>query len=1500
MLENALDYEGLRYYDEKVKNYIDIEHQDIIDELNEKIDETNVSAQAIGSPLLLTDSTAGNIVNFKGYGKSKQKQYSGKNELKCSDLTTKTINGVTFTPVYDNDENLLYVNVNGTATALCEYKIASNVEVLANEQILSGCPSGGSTSTYELQLYSSAQGGAIARDFGSGKVTTISGTATTYILVRSGVAVSNLRFYPMISKEGGEYEPYVGGTSSPNPSYEQRINAVGDKGWFDGELLQGYYNTSTGELVSNVSYVCNKNKIPCTANDEIHLLYGDTANALGLYFFSKDGSYISQVVNNSASEVTATAPTNTGYCTFIVNETVISPTTAKHICVTINGMYALIVKEGNKNLLNVPSSITLSASGYVFVNKPVSLKANKTYTFSFVSSVTQGPQTQFVINYSDGTSQSLPTLSTTAGQKTTQTFTPTKDVISATYYSANAMTVTECMIEEGAIATDYVEHESKTTYIPISQPLRSSLDKTVTDEVYKVDGKYIVERKFVERIVTNTNAILHSTSYLYISSGSSWVSDFKKGSRNVMSEYYRNNGTFSIVEGNIFNDSSGNLIICDTRFASADEAKTWFDENPMRLIAQLATPTIEVLDQAPFYEMRTFDEVTHIECEAEIEVEYFRDTENGQVVADVYSSGCNILAPTTKAYVTGTTTATTNVGSQVFDTGVYLGDTPGELVATTFKGDLEGNAKTATNATSATNASTATTLSGLTATVAELNYVDGVTSNIQTQLDGKAATSHGTHVPSACTTITDWNSATTTGWYMGNSATNAPTNGVWYMGYVVAHTANYVYQEIYQFTASTDAKAISKYIRAKMNGTWGAWVDVTVQKKVPSDAVFTDTNTTYTLSTITGTLAVSKGGTGATTLASGQALIGNGTGAVTTRAICAKTAVGSLDYSTTNANYLVDLSALAYWDGRYGNNSNLTYCKHGAFGAAATKGVDTAATNGSANLITSGAMYTALAGKANSSHTHDTVKGIYTTSGGQQAPSYIAGGTVRFNMWNAFKGLTAPWGSGGYIDCLLMDCYTGSDVPYVTAFGILKASGNPRAFLAVGAKGNTTTWASQTEIITSANIGSQTVATAGTCTGNAATATTLSSTLAISKGGTGATTAAGAIQNLNPTAFATPAYIFTMGSSGYTGGGGYTTIAQLKTTLGLGSAAYTASTAYAAASHGNHVPTTQTANNAVFLRNDNTWATVTPANIGAATSDHTHSGYSASTHRHTSESISPSSIELTPSTSTTNGGFIDFHYAGSTADYTSRIIESASGTLQISGKLAMGSNIVMPNNVTIQGKNTSGSTLALVYVNNYNNVMVGSSSAATYVDGNSASGVTLRTNGNAVCAAVMYTTKPVLRPSSTGTGAANLGNETYRWLTVYTQNAVSVSSDRRLKANIEDITDKYIKLWDYLKVKKFTLVNMQDGKLRIGYIAQEVEEAMEKAGLTLQECAFIHKDWVDRSQAEGSDNYVGYEYALDYDALATLTTAKVKQLTKKIDDYESRIASLEAKLQMIG
>ena len=41
----------------------------------------------------------------------------------------------------------------------------------------------------------------------------------------------------------------------------------------------------------------------------------------------------------------------------------------------------------------------------------------------------------------------------------------------------------------------------------------------------------------------------------------------------------------------------------------------------------------------------------------------------------------NTLGTTTKAYITGTTSSATNTGTQVFDTGVYLTDTPGQIHA---------------------------------------------------------------------------------------------------------------------------------------------------------------------------------------------------------------------------------------------------------------------------------------------------------------------------------------------------------------------------------------------------------------------------------------------------------------------------------------------------------------------------------------------------------------------------------------------------------------------------------------------------------------------------------------------------------------------------------------------------------------------------------------------------------------------------------------------------
>lgn len=66
-------------------------------------------------------------------------------------------------------------------------------------------------------------------------------------------------------------------------------------------------------------------------------------------------------------------------------------------------------------------------------------------------------------------------------------------------------------------------------------------------------------------------------------------------------------------------------------------------------------------------------------------------------------------------------------------------------------------------------------------------------------------------------------------------------------------------------------------------------------------------------------------------------------------------------------------------------------------------------------------------------------------------------------------------------------------------------------------------------------------------------------------------------------------------------------------------------------------------------------------------------------------------IEFTGSNSgNINGGFIDFHYNKSTADYTSRIIEQTSGVLLVSGGLNVGVNLGVSGNAAISGSMTVG------------------------------------------------------------------------------------------------------------------------------------------------------------------------------------------------------------------
>lgn len=68
-------------------------------------------------------------------------------------------------------------------------------------------------------------------------------------------------------------------------------------------------------------------------------------------------------------------------------------------------------------------------------------------------------------------------------------------------------------------------------------------------------------------------------------------------------------------------------------------------------------------------------------------------------------------------------------------------------------------------------------------------------------------------------THSDWNTATTNGWWMAANATNAPV-GNWLLGIVTQHNNDWIQQEVYDFTGGINGP---KWYRWKLGGTWSAW-----------------------------------------------------------------------------------------------------------------------------------------------------------------------------------------------------------------------------------------------------------------------------------------------------------------------------------------------------------------------------------------------------------------------------------------------------------------------------------------------------------------------------------------------------------------------------------------------------------------------------------------------------------------------------------------------------
>lgn len=144
---------------------------------------------------------------------------------------------------------------------------------------------------------------------------------------------------------------YTKQDGTPTPDTLIHVDGLGDKGYFDGDLLQGFYSISDGVFTSNTAMVCSANMISCKPGDIVTLKYEENVYGLALTYYDSEKNFISAKAINNTDELTGTIPNNVNYFHIYVaveDGNTITPSTAKHISVTVNGMYAIRVKTTNE------------------------------------------------------------------------------------------------------------------------------------------------------------------------------------------------------------------------------------------------------------------------------------------------------------------------------------------------------------------------------------------------------------------------------------------------------------------------------------------------------------------------------------------------------------------------------------------------------------------------------------------------------------------------------------------------------------------------------------------------------------------------------------------------------------------------------------------------------------------------------------------------------------------------------------------------------------------------------------------------------------------------------------------------------------------------------------------------------------------------------------------------------------------------------------------------
>ena len=601
--------------------------------LNE-IANNGITNTVEGENPTINNSTDGNLIYLKNNGYTEQKTLSGKNLLNAKLNTNIGSNdaysGIKVKPSTKYTLTLKQKCVNRTETAtVAQHWIA--------QKDADGNTITGTNKAICFMTFSNVN--EVLTKIES--FTTSSDTDTLYLdlgnYLSSALALQTIEAQ---LEEGGAttYEPYCGGISSPNPNYPQHVDGLGDNGYFDGVLKQGGYKGIDGSYDSSLTnYICNTNSIPCNNNDTVNLVYEETIDDIVLLFYGESG-YISYKQVTTTDKIETTVPSGATSFNFRLSKTGLTPSTAKHISVTINGQYAVRVKTCGKNVLDIKeeNSLITSTDGTIISQNDcvyaivdvrnwdrVTLRGDFTLLGNSVLRVgycTEYPNVDVKATRDNWYGNNVYNVSA-------------YNYLLLTFVTNGTSTTTDFInsffLEYGSVTdATYESHQSSTALIPISAPLYDGdyievfADgsgreyRKMSSIVYdgSDDEEWIVFKDNIFRIV-----IPDAKTALQTSKCSHFA--------NVNQAYNGDVGTYC--------DHTDTNKFFNTEFSNISDWKAWLQSNPMTVVYELAQPTSTPLTAeqvAELMKLQTFKGVTHVSADGEVYARYYCNTDNGDTV----------------------------------------------------------------------------------------------------------------------------------------------------------------------------------------------------------------------------------------------------------------------------------------------------------------------------------------------------------------------------------------------------------------------------------------------------------------------------------------------------------------------------------------------------------------------------------------------------------------------------------------------------------------------------------------------------------------------------------------------------------------------------------------------------------------------------------------------------------------------------------------------------